>query len=209
MSQLDQGFRLEPNKPNNGRMVDGSEKPITEAMEAEEAIEYVLYWEKQKDKVNEHIRKLKEKTQNYETAEISRIDRKIDYHTQRLRSYTANEIKFKKSKSVNLASGRLSLRKKASEISIFDEMAFRQWTVTCPTGSSLMKITTEEVVKIDKKEVRSYIESTGNIPDGTSVVEHEDKFKIEEMEVDGEREKDTHNADTNSSPSLAEVPDTV
>ena len=180
-------INVEPTRPHAGRAVDGSEKPIVDAIQAEEAIEYVLYWEKEKEKVKAHVEKLRGRADKYEMNENARIDRKIQYHTDRLRNFTVDEIKHKKEKSVNLATGTLSLTKRQPEITIFQEIEYRKW-VSMQVAHHGMRnddfYTIKEPVegKISKEKLNKYIKKTGEIPQGVQVEHHEDTFKVEGLD---------------------------
>jgi len=177
-------INMEPTKPDAGRAADGHEKPITDAIQAEEAIEFVLYWQKEKEKVNAHVQKLKDRANAYDMRENARIDRKIQYHTDRLRSFTAGEIKNKKEKSVNLATGTLSLKKKQPEITIFEEAAYRRW-ISMQVNNHGMKnsdfyaVPVPSVSKLSKEKLNAYVKKTGEIPLGVEMTEQEDSFKVE------------------------------
>jgi hypothetical protein len=179
--------KVEPIKPHAGRAIDGSEKPIVDAIQAEEAIEYVLYWEKEKEKIQAHVEKLRDRADKYEMSENARIDRKIQYHTDRLKYFTVNEIKGKREKSVNLATGRLSLTKKQPDITIFQEIEYRKW-ITMQIdhhglqGSDFYADPKPSKNQISKDKLNKYFKKTGEIPEGVRVDEREDAFKVEGLD---------------------------
>tara|TARA_R110000851_G_scaffold86810_1_gene188982 strand:- start:205 stop:756 length:552 start_codon:yes stop_codon:yes gene_type:complete len=182
-----ESINVEPARPHAGRAMDGSEKPITDAIQAEEAIEFVLYWKKEKDKVNAHVQKLKDRADAYDMRENARIDRKIQYHTDRLRSFTVDEIKHKKEKTVNLATGKLSLTKRQPDVSIFQEIEYRKW-ISIQVANHGMRdddfYKTKEPVesKVSQEKLNKYFKKTGEIPKGVQVEHHEDNFKVEGLD---------------------------
>ena len=159
------------------RAADGTLLGIQDHIEAEETLEYIMYWEKEHGKIKDHAEALRKRADDYEKRRLLTIEEKLYFHTERLKNYAAKELEHKKEKSIDLATGKLSFRKQQPKIDIFDEIKLTKWAAANNLLDSLFEKKEMNVPR--KGKIKKYIEKTGEIPEGTDFNRQEDSFTCE------------------------------
>ena len=159
------------------RAADGTLLGIQDHIEAEETLEYIMYWEKEHGKIKDHAEALRKRADDYEKRRLLTIEEKLYFHTERLKNYAAKELEHKKEKSIDLATGKLSFRKQQPKIDIFDEIKLSKWAAANNLLDSLFEKKEMNVPR--KGKIKKYIEKTGEIPEGTDFNRQEDSFTCE------------------------------
>ena len=159
------------------RAADGTLLGIQDHIEAEETLEYIMYWEKEHNKIKDHAEALRKRADDYEKRRLFAVEEKLFFHTERLKNYAAKELEHKKEKSIDLATGKLSFRKQQPKIDIFDEIKLTKWAAANNLLDSLFEKKEMNVPR--KGKIKKYIEKTGEIPEGTDFNRQEDSFTCE------------------------------
>tara|TARA_R100000808_G_scaffold3464_2_gene12326 strand:- start:6845 stop:7507 length:663 start_codon:yes stop_codon:yes gene_type:complete len=170
--------------PAMQRTADGGVAPISDDMQAEETLEFIQYWEKEHKKIKDHADNLRKRADAYEQQQLARVENKLFFHTERLKSYAAGQLKGLKTRTYNLAAGNLSFRKKGSSITVLDKIQLKRWAEdnNLYDQLSVHKIT----VNLSNAKIKEYIEKTGEIPDGVEHNPPSDTFSYTTFEEDEE-----------------------
>jgi len=116
----------------------------------------------------------KQAIDQWREQEVAKLARKRQFYLLPLEGW----IRSKGSSSERLVAGKLLLRKQPKHIEIIDEQAV--------LNASRFRRVVPERIEIDKRELRKYVNVTGQAPDGVLVVDQDPKFSYQINEVSHE-----------------------
>jgi phage host-nuclease inhibitor protein Gam len=152
--------------------VELPEVPITDNHDAERHLRALAYWEDEEEKILAHAAREMERVQAWKEAEVNRINRKSDWHRNCLISFARAQDK----PTVKLINGTIKRFKGRESINVIDENALFQWA----TEKSLPEmVRTKTIQEPDKKTIKLYIDSSGEIPNGVQVIKKDDTYDVE------------------------------
>ena len=123
----------------------------------------------------------------YQKSEIDRINRFTDaklktLHTRRDFFKSALESYFRtcKGKTLSLSNGKIGKRKQPDRVVVDNEEDFTKWWLDSPsTANELVKTIHKPVLK----EIKAYIQDSGECPDGGEYIEGKPQFYVRAEEL--------------------------
>jgi hypothetical protein len=136
------------------------EPSITSEDLAEDSLTHLFYWRDRLEEKQAHAVRQLAKIKLWLSEQEDEIQKKIDWHEEGLRIFLANHG----DQTQKLINGTIGKRAGSARVDITDEIEFFEWLKEQEGQAHLRRI----VATPDKKEIMTYIKTSGEIPPGTS-----------------------------------------
>ncbi len=152
--------------------VDGRRNDLEVALEdqANRSLRAVRYWRSEQERLEKQVTDEVGRLQLWLEVEKRRIGDRVAWHEEGLYGFLVRSGK----RSLKLAYGVLRRITGRERVEVKDEDAFLLWAEQQPDQirAQLVKVKRSA----SKTDIKAYIKSTGEIPDGTDLVTGEDTF---------------------------------